>query len=131
MLKRTPNSARPLLVMAGAGLTALAIGCAVGPPVPLQGPFDGTWVSPQLGYDLHLQEPLGVAIRPRIAGVESGDPVFRMTSFEGRRFTARQWMPDGTWHTVTGELKPDGRLSCSDGAKTWMMERRGEMKEER
>ena len=117
--------------MAGAGLTALVMACAAGPPVPLHGPFDGTWVSPQLGYDLHLQEPLGVAARPRIAAIETGDPVFRMTSSEGKRFTARQWMTDGAWHTVTGELKPDGRLSCSDGAKTWMMERRGEMKEER
>jgi len=131
MLKRASNSARPLLAMAGAWLTALAMACAAGPPVPLHGPFDGTWVSPQLGYDLHLQEPFGVAARPRITTIETGDPVFRMTSSEGKRFTARQWMTDGAWHTVTGELKPDGRLSCSDGAKTWIMERRGDVKEEK
>ena len=131
MLKKAPTFAGPLLGMAGAWLTALAIGCAAGPAIPLQGPFDGTWGSAQLGYDIHLQEPFGVAARPRIAAVESGDPVFRMTSSEGNRFTARQWMTDGTWHTVTGELKPDGTLSCSDGIKTWIMERRGNMKEEK
>ncbi len=131
MLKRAPTFAGPFLAMAGAWLTALAMGCAAGSPVPLQGPFDGTWVSPQLGYDLHLQEPFGVAARPRIAAVETGDPVFRMTSSEGKRFTARQWMTDGAWRTVTGELKPDGTLYCSDGAKTWVMERRRDMKEEK
>jgi hypothetical protein len=131
MLKTAPNSARPLPAMAAAWLTALAMGCAAGPPIPLQGPFDGMWVSPQLGYDIHLQEPFGVAARPRITTVETGDPVFRMTSSEGKRFTARQWMTDGAWHRVTGELKPDGTLSCSDGAKTWIMERGGDMKEEK
>lgn len=116
--------------MAGACLTAFMVGCVAGPPIPIQGPFDGTWVNPQLGYDIHLQEPLGVAARPRIATVESGDPVFRMTSSEGRRFTARQWMTDGAWYTVTGELKQDGTLACTDGSKTWIMER-GDLTQEK
>ena len=131
MLKRAVTFAGHFGGTASACLTALALGCAAERPVPLHGPFDGTWASPQLGYDLHLQEPIGVAVRPRIAGVQSGDPVFWMTSFEGSHFTARQWMPDGIWHTVTGELKPDGTLACSDGAKTWIMERRGNLKHEK
>ncbi len=93
----------------------------------MSGLFDGTWVSPQLGYDVQLQEPFGVAMQTRITAVQNGDPVFRMVSSEGERFTARQWLSDGTWHTVTGELKQDGKLYCSDGAKNWVMERRQDM----
>jgi hypothetical protein len=83
--------------------------------------FDGTWQSPSLGYDFELQAPLGLALRPRSKSAQDGDPVFRMTSNEGSRFTGRLWMDDGTWHSVTGELKPDGTLQMSNGSKSWTL----------
>jgi hypothetical protein len=88
-------------------------------------PFDGTWSSPNLVYDLELQGPFGLAVRPRTDAVRDGDPVFRMSGTEEHRFTGRQWLADGKWHTVTGELKQDGRLHLTDGTATWTLERTG------
>lgn len=127
MLKQSPNFTGPLLAVAGLRLATLITGCAYGSAAPMSGLFDGTWVSPLLGYDVQLQEPFGVAMQTRITAVQNGDPVFSMVSSEGKRFTARQWLSDGTWHTVTDELKQDGKLYCSDGAKKWVMERRQDM----
>jgi hypothetical protein len=90
----------------------------------MTGTFDGTWTSAQIGYDLHVMGPLGTAVRARAAGVQDGDPVFRMTSMEGMHFNARQWLTDGAWHTVFGELRQDGKLSCTDGSTSWVLERR-------
>ncbi|MGH7166101.1 MAG: hypothetical protein ACREIS_11320 [Nitrospiraceae bacterium] len=105
-------------------LLIFASGCAHSPTPSTPGTFDGTWTTAQVGYDVHVMGPLGTASRPRSAGVQEGDPVFRMISMEGMRFTARQWLADGAWHTVSGELRQDGRLYCTDGRTSWVLERR-------
>jgi len=105
-------------------LVTFPSGCAQTQTPPVPGMFDGIWTSAQVGYDVHVMGPLGTAIRTRAAGVQEGDPVFRMTSIEGMRFTARQWFTDGTWHTVSGELRQDGKLYCTDGRTGWVLERR-------
>ncbi|MEW6543303.1 MAG: hypothetical protein AB1411_06790 [Nitrospirota bacterium] len=110
------------------GSAALAAGCVHQPVLPT-GTFDGTWSSAQLPYDIELNGSLGRAVHVRGQeaegrGLRDGDPILRLISEEGSRFTARQWMPDGTWRTVTGELKQDGTLSCGDGQKSWTLERR-------
>jgi hypothetical protein len=89
-------------------------------------PFDGTWSSTSLAYDMELQGPFGLAVRSRTDAVRDGDPVFRMIGTEDRRFTGRQWLADGKWHTVTGELKPDGKLYLTDGMANWTLERAGD-----
>ncbi|MBI4400292.1 MAG: hypothetical protein HY581_01500 [Nitrospirae bacterium] len=124
MLSRISNCAGPLLAIIGLWLAALAGGCASGPSAPAPGVFDGIWASSQLAYDVELNGPLGVASRARAGNVQDGDPVFRMISAEGTHFTARQWFSDGGWHTVTGELKPDGTLHCRSNGSTWVMERK-------
>jgi len=63
-------------------------------------------------------------VHAKAAGLQDGDPVFRLLSLDGTRFTARRLVADGGWHTVTGERKQDGKLYCSDGVKNWVMERR-------
>jgi hypothetical protein len=97
-------------------------GCHSPPPLVAVN-LDGTWVSPQLGYDLELVGPLGVAMQVRSGTVQNGDPVFRIISLEGTRFTARQWLKDGAWHTVTGEWK-DGKLYCRTGETEWVLEKK-------
>ncbi len=116
--------ARRAVIALSLYLAAGASGCAYTPIPPMPGTFDGTWTSAQLGYDVHVNGPLGTAIRTRAAGVQEGDPVFRMISMEGMHFTARQWFTDGAWQTVSGELRQDGKLYCTDGRTTWVMERR-------
>jgi hypothetical protein len=88
-------------------------------------PFDGVWSNSGLAYDVELQGPFGLAVRSRDEAVRDGDPIFRMTGFEERRFTGRQWMADGKWHTVLGELKQDGKLHLTDGTTKWTLERIG------
>jgi len=105
-------------------VVSVTSGCVPSPAPPVPGTFDGTWTSAQIGYDLHVMGPLGTAVRARAAGVQDGDPVFRMISMEGMRFAARQWLTDGAWHTVSGELRQDGKLSCTDGRTSWVLERR-------
>ncbi len=99
-------------------------GCSHTPIPPLPGTFDGVWKSAQFGYEVHVMGPLGTALRTRAAGVQDGDPVFRMISMEGLHFTARQWFTDGAWRTVTGDLRQDGKLYCTDGRSSWVLERR-------
>lgn len=110
-----------LLILVGLLLAASVAGCAYSRP--LDG-FEGTWGSSELAYEIQFHGSVGVAAQARAAGLQDGDPVFRLLSVDGPRFTARQLFADGGWHTVTGERKQDGKLYCSDGVKTWVMERR-------
>lgn len=110
-----------LLILVGLLLTASVAGCAYRPQVD---GFEGTWGSSELAYEIQFHGPIGVAAHARAAGLQDGDPVFRLLSMDGTRFTARQLFADGGWHTVTGERKQDGKLYCSDGVKNWVMERR-------
>ena len=109
------------LIIVGLWLIASAISCAHRPP--LDG-FEGTWGSSELAYEIQFHGPIGLAAHARAAGLQDGDPVFRLVSLDGRGFTARQLFADGGWRTVTGERKHDGKLYCSDGVKNWVMERR-------
>ncbi len=111
---------RPLILF-GLLLTASVASCAYRPP--LDG-LEGTWGSSELGYEIQFHGPFGVAAHAKAAGLQDGDPVFRLLSMDGTSFTARQLFADGGWHTVTGERKQDGKLYCSDGVKSWVMERR-------
>lgn len=105
-------------------MIGLLAGCAHDVPSPTVSALDGFWTSSQLDYDLVLSGMIGFAERARTAGIQDGDPVLRLSAMEGTRITARQWMPDGHWHTVRMERKADGTLSCTDGTHSWTLERK-------
>jgi hypothetical protein len=107
----------------GLALTALLIACSHQDAATTSMPFNGTWSSPNLAYDMELQGPFGLAVRSRSDAVKDGDPVFRMIDTEEHRFSGRQWLADGKWHTVTGELKQDGKLYLTDGTGNWTLEK--------
>jgi hypothetical protein len=67
------------LLLLGLWLIASATGCAHRPP--LDG-FEGTWGSPELAYEIHFDGPIGVAVHAKAAGLQDGDPVFRLLSME-------------------------------------------------
>jgi len=109
---------RPLILISLCLITSVT-GCVYSAPAD---GFGGTWSSPQLPYEIQFHGPIGIAAQAKTAGLQDGDPVFRLLSLDGTRFTARQLFTDGSWHTVTGERKQDGKLYCSDGVKNWIME---------
>lgn len=121
---RPERSVRAVSFAVLAGVLCLAglQGCITPAPPPAVN-LDGIWVSPHLSYDLELLGPLGVAVQVRSGTAQNGDPVFRIVSLEGTRLTARQWLNDGAWHTVTGEWK-DGKLYCQADGAQWVLERR-------
>jgi hypothetical protein len=116
-----PGRLSLLCITLAAGLTS----CSHRDMAETAMPFDGVWSNSSLGYDVELQGPFGLAVRSRDESVHDGDPIFRMTGCEETRFTGRQWMADGKWHTVSGELKQDGKLHMSDGITHWTLERAG------
>jgi hypothetical protein len=107
-------------------LAFVATACAPGgPPPPIEGPFDGIWTSPHLGYDFIISGPKGRAISSSRATIHRDDVVFEITGLgEDVQFSGKQLLPDGAWHAFTGELKPDGRIACTDGKSSWVLERR-------
>ncbi len=105
-------------------IAGLLIGCAHEPPPPATSAFDGIWTSAQLDYDIALSGMIGLAERSRAKGIQDGDPVLRLSAMEGARVTARQWLPDGEWHTVTLERAADGTVTGSDGARAWTLRRK-------
>lgn len=104
-------------------LTGVLMGCVHEPPPPSTNLLDGYWTSTQLGYDITINGMIGLAEGARTKGLQDGDPVLRLSAMEGVRITARQWMPDGQWHTVAMERNADGTLNCSDGSHSWTMTR--------
>ncbi|MCP9460446.1 MAG: hypothetical protein NNA24_00180 [Nitrospira sp.] len=101
-------------------------GCGTGgPPPPVSGPFDGIWTSSDLGYDFLIEGSKGRAIGSSRVAIHVDDPVFELVTLEPTmRFKGKQLLPDGVWHEFTGELKADGRLSCTDGQSVWVLERK-------
>ena len=96
-----------------------------GPPQPIDGPFDGIWTSPHQGYDFIIDGPKGKAISSSRATIHRDDLVFEITALgEDMRFSGKQLLSDGTWHEFTGELKYDGKIHCSDGTSSWVLERK-------
>ncbi|MFM7841115.1 MAG: hypothetical protein ACKO9T_04485 [Nitrospira sp.] len=96
-----------------------------GPPPPIDGPLDGIWTSPHLGYEFIIDGRHGKAIRSSRAEIHKGDVVFEMLALdEPMRFSGRQRLADGTWREFTGELKADGTIDCLAGTSRWVLERR-------
>lgn len=96
-----------------------------GPPPPIEGPFDGIWTSPHLGYDFIIIGSKGKAVSSSRATIHRGDFVFEMTGIsEDMRFSGKQLLSDGTWHEFVGELKFDGKIACTDGKSSWVLERK-------
>lgn len=96
-----------------------------GPPPPIDGPFDGIWTSPHLGYDFIIDGPKGKAISSSRATIHADELVFEMTTLdEDMRFSGKQLLSDGTWHEFIGELKADGKIYCNDGKSSWVLERK-------
>jgi hypothetical protein len=127
-MRTTPPSTRPLraaLLMLAACLMLTAACGTGGPPPPIDGPFDGIWTSPHLGYDFIIDGPRGRAISSSRATIHKDEPVFEMTSLDDdMRFSGKQLLSDGTWHEFTGELKADGKIYCNDGKSSWVLERK-------
>jgi len=117
---------KPLLPLLLLVAIAAVWGCAIGgPPPPVSGPFDGTWTSPDLGYDLLIDGMKGRAIGSSRAAIRADDLVFELTAVGGDlRFSGKQLLPDGLWHEITGELQADGTILCTDGHLTWFLERK-------
>jgi hypothetical protein len=109
-----------------AAILCTAVACGTGgPPPPIDGPFDGIWTSPHLGYDFVIDGREGRAISSSRAEIHKGDVVFKMMALEETmRFSGRQLLPDNTWHEFTGELKADGKIDCTDGKSSWTLERK-------
>ena len=80
---------RPLILISLCLIMSVT-GCVYSPPVD---GFDGTWSSPQLPYKIQFHGPIGVAAQAKAAGLQDGDPVFRLLSLDGTMFTARQLLP--------------------------------------
>ncbi len=118
---RMPASPRylPALLL----VTALAA-CGHEAPFMNSRALDGSWTSPQLPYDIALNGMIGLAEDVRTKALQEGDPVLRLSAVEGPRLTARQWMPDGQWHSVVMERADDGTLQCTDGSQRWMLARK-------
>jgi hypothetical protein len=110
-----------LLIAIGA-----ASACAPGgPPPPIEGPFDGIWTSPHLGYDFIIIGPHGKAINSSRTTIHRDDMVFEITGLgDDMRFSGKQLLSDGAWHEFIGELKADGIIHCSDGKSSWTLERK-------
>jgi len=118
---------RTLLILTACLCLALgATACGTGgPPPPIDGPFDGIWTSPHLGYDFLLDGRLGKAISSSRATIHRGDQVFQMVAIDDdMRFSGKQLLSDDTWHEFIGELKADGKIYCSDGKSSWVLERK-------
>ncbi len=111
-------------LLAHCTIAGLLMGCAHEAPPPATSAFDGIWTSGQLDYDIALSGMIGLAEQARAKGIQDGDPVLRLSAMEGKRVTARQWLPDGQWHTVTLEQAADGTVIGSDGARTWTLRRK-------
>ncbi len=105
-------------------IAGLVMGCVHEAPPPATNAFDGMWTSAQLDYDIALSGMIGLAERTRAKGIQDGDPVLRLSAMEGKRVTARQWLPDGQWHTVTLEQVTDGTVTGSDGVRSWTLRRK-------
>lgn len=111
-----------LVVCVALGTAACETG---GPPPPVSGPFDGIWTSPHLGYDFMIDGHAGRAINSSRVEIHRGDEVFQMIALdEDMRFSGKQLLPDGTWHEFIGELKADGKIYCTDGKSSWVLERK-------
>jgi hypothetical protein len=118
---------RTLLILAAS--VCIAFGAAAcgtgGPPPPIDGPFDGIWTSPHLGYDFIIDGPRGKAISSSRATIHKDELVFEMTTLDDdMRFGGKQLLSDGTWHEFIGELKADGKIYCNDGKSSWVLERK-------
>ena len=124
-----PPSAHPvrtsllaLAVCVALGATACGTG---GPPPPIDGPFDGIWTSPHLGYDFLLDGRVGKAISSSRATIHRDELVFEMMAIDDDlRFSGKQLLSDDTWHEFIGELKADGKIYCTDGKSSWVLERK-------
>ena len=124
-----PPSAHParttllaLAVCVALGATACGTG---GPPPPIDGPFDGIWTSPHLGYDFLLDGRKGKAISSSRATIHRDELVFEMMAIDDdMRFSGKQLLSDDTWHEFIGELKADGKIYCTDGTSSWVLERK-------
>ena len=119
---------RPLrvtLVMLAACIMLTAACGTGGPPPPIDGPFDGIWSSAHLGYDFIIIGPRGKAVSSSRATIQRDDLVLEITGIgDDMRFGGKQLLSDGTWHEFIGELKADGKIYCSDGKSSWVLERK-------
>ena len=114
------------LASAACLLLGIIAACGTGgPPPPIAGPFDGIWTSPHLGYDFMIDGPVGKAISSSRVTIHRDDQVFHMMALdEDMRFSGKQLLSDDTWHEFVGELKADGKIYCSDGRSSWVLERK-------
>ena len=115
-----------LMLTACLCLAFVATACAAGgPPPPIEGPFDGVWTSPHLGYDFIITGPKGRAVSSSRATIHRDELVFEILGInESMQFRGKQLLSDGTWHEFAGELKFDGRIECTDGRTSWVLERK-------
>jgi hypothetical protein len=118
---------RALLILTAC--LCLASGAAActpgGPPPPIEGPFDGVWTSPHLGYDFVIIGTKGRAVSSSRATIHRDELVFQITGMgEDMRFSGKQLLSDGAWHEFIGELKVNGRIECTDGKTSWVLERK-------
>ena len=128
-MKTLSPSVRPARAAWLALVVCVALGASAcetgGPPPPIDGPFDGIWTSPHLGYDFLLDGRVGKAISSSRATIHKDDQVFQMVALDDdMRFSGKQLLSDGTWHEFIGELKADGKIYCTDGKSSWVLERK-------
>jgi hypothetical protein len=119
-----PARAAWLALAVYVALGAAACGTG-GPPPPVDGPFDGIWTGPHLGYDFMIDGSVGKAISSSRATIHKDEQVFQMVALDDdMRFSGKQLLSDGTWHEFIGELKADGKIYCNDGKSSWVLERK-------
>ena len=124
-----PPSVHPVRTSLLALAVCLALGATAcgtgGPPPPIDGPFDGIWTSPHLGYDFLLDGRKGKATNSNRATIHRDELVFEMMAIDDdMRFSGKQLLSDDTWHEFIGELKADGKIYCTDGTSSWVLERK-------